>query len=86
MTALELFPIDPCEGWNPFYVAYAASEGLTAAELSGRGGWNAGFLSWMTQRWAEWEAHAGITNRAERSRRYDEFGVWLAGEYPAVTE
>lgn len=81
---LSLLTSEPVDGWNPYFVAYAASRGATAAEVSAAGGWAADFMAWMTLRWAEWLELAGIPH-AFRLAHADEFGAWLAVEYPEVT-
>lgn len=56
---------DPAKAWNPRYVAYARSHGLTpeaqaAADAAAwPGGRNTGFMLWVRERWAEWRAANG---------------------------
>ena len=81
MTAVEL-PFT--EAWNPYWVAFAASQGHAPAAIEGPS-WNARFMAWMSARWAEWSGHVGITSDVERAGRVDEFGAWLAANYPEVS-
>ena len=82
MTAVEL-PF--AEEWNPYFVAYASSLGHAPADLStetvGRNGY---FIIWITARWREWGELHGIPYM-EQGLYADEFGAWLAANYPEVT-
>lgn len=80
---LSLLVAEPAGEWNPYFVAYAASKGCTASQVSGTDRWAADFMAWMSSRWAEWLELTGI--RPEfRLAHADEFGAWLAAEYPEV--
>lgn len=52
--------------WNPYFVAYAATNGRTCAAQVEHdreeypGGSMVGFILWMNQRWAEWRELRGV--------------------------
>lgn len=78
--------------WNPRYVAYASSEGLTPKEILAKdkerwpGGHMAGFMSWVRRHWEMWDRAQGHS-RARCDERpdsdYTAFTAWLLEKYPA---
>ena len=85
MTAVEL-PFTPhaAEEWNPYFVAYASSLGLAPGDVIAAGRWAADFMAWIRQRWDEWAIAAEAFRPFTFEERQD-FGAWLAANYPEVT-
>jgi hypothetical protein len=81
---LSLLTAEPVDGWNPYWLAFARSQGKPPADLPGPI-WTSRFMAWMDDRWNEWARLLGITDARERRERQDEFGAWLAAEYPEVS-
>lgn len=93
------------DDWNPYYVAYAAAHGRCAEDMAAfdreryPGGQMAGFILWMSQRWAEWGRSRGISRGSGGEWRdadgrsvilsgndHAEFGGWLRGRTFALAE
>jgi hypothetical protein len=62
--------------WNPYFVAYAASEGTTPERIPAGAAANCRFTIWMRAQWDAWLAETGIDRRF-RFRHAAEFEAWL---------
>lgn len=72
--------------WNPRYVAYCNSLGLTPEQEQARrkaeGKNSTDFICWSSQRIREWLALGNERHELRQLGRYD---VWLAEKYPSPT-
>ena len=73
--------------WNPRYVAYAKQAGRTPEETLQDdaerfpGGKMAGFIAWISKRWAEWDrqrpAKFAPNGEYRSDEEHTEFTAWL---------
>ncbi len=69
---------------QPYYAAYAAAHGRTPAEQLAHdtahwpGGRMTGFLLWMSEQWAAFDAeHGHRPNRTRPPEEHAQFAAWL---------
>lgn len=76
MTQLAL----TLDEWNPYFVAYARSQGRTPAEEIARHRlWE--YTEWIAARWREWDAIHDTRHQHGRSdAELAAFGAWLNEE------
>lgn len=78
MSAVELpfpEPLPEAEGWNPYFVAYAAFHGRTPAEQDTAGaGWR--FINWIHGEWRVWRAETE-TAEGQAAKHAAVFEAWL---------
>jgi hypothetical protein len=86
-------------GWNPYYLAFAATHGRRPAEMvevereQWPGGSAAGFILWMSRRWEEWARLRGLRRTANGAgddllteEHHADFAGWLRGRAFRVAE
>lgn len=71
----------PVEGWNPYFVAWAHSQGVLPEAAPERPGWR--YLNWISEQWAAWSLETGIDPIGKHAFYSDRFGRWLAARWPA---
>lgn len=83
---------------NPYYLSYAQAHGRDPEAMSEAdredwpGGKNAGFILWMSRRWAEWHKNHGLPYSASApphplsEKDHADFEGWLRGRSFALIE
>lgn len=79
--------------WNPRYVCYAKSKGMTPAEALKNdteqypGGKMCGFTLWIQARWHDWRTLRNLARDYPLSdAHYDDFDVWLAEQIQSASK
>ena len=76
------------KAWNPYYVAYARSQGRPCDEQleydkkKWPGGRMAGFMLWMREAWSTWSKESGesrVWDGAWSTDQRQAFTIWLEG-------
>jgi hypothetical protein len=70
-------------GWNPRYIAYAKSNGLSPDDQLARderdfpGGCMVAFVNWINSKWAEWHGVIGEAKSFHTCEDHKNFDEWL---------
>lgn len=64
--------------WNPRFVAFCHSEGMTPEQYKAAGRGNVDFIAWSSRHVREWKA----MGNARHVNANDAYDAWLAEKYP----